>query len=186
MRQELRQLRPIVLRAATGLLLASALALSACNSSSITEGLRVGPSSQAVTNRNAAPRQQTASLGQIPPVSFLPVSGAPQSAVASLAGALRSAAENNAIPVVVSIQQGATYQLKGYFSALNDGKGTLLVYVWDVLDASGRRIHRISGQERGAAAGGDPWSGVTPELLSRVANSTMSSLRNWAGGRAAG
>jgi hypothetical protein len=167
-------------------LIGTALVLSACNTASISEGLRVDASRQPAPNRSVGQSQQSASLGQVPPVSFLPVSGAPQSAVASLAGALRSAAESNSIPVVVSLQQGATYQLKGYFSALNDGKGTLLVYVWDVLDASGRRVHRISGQERTNAATGDPWAAVTPELLSRVANATMASLRGWVSGRAAG
>ncbi len=182
-----RTTRPARSRAVHGILLTPLVlvALAACNSS-INDALRVSPSNQAVTNRNVAQIQQSASLGRIPPVSFLPVSGAPQSAVASLAGALRSAAESNAIPVVVSVQQGATYQLKGYFSAVNDASGTLVVYVWDVLDASGRRVHRISGQERGAAAKGDPWGGVTPEVLTRIANATMASLRDWAGSRSAG
>lgn len=172
--------------AATAAGVAALLLLTACNSTSISEGLRVNAPPQAQSQANQSAAQQSASLGQIPPVAFLPVSGAPQSAVASLAGALRNAAQSNAIPVVVSVQQGATYQLKGYFSARNDNSGTLVVYVWDVLDASGRRVHRISGQERGAAAKGDPWSGVTPEILARVANATMASLRTWAGTRNAG
>ncbi|MEZ5873128.1 MAG: hypothetical protein R3D32_15055 [Nitratireductor sp.] len=129
---------------------------------------------------------QTASLSPTPPVSFLPVTGAPQSAVTSLANAMRSAAQTNQVPVVVSLQQGAKYQIKGYFSALNDGTGTILVYVWDVLDTNGTRVHRISGQERGGAATGDPWAGVTDDILNRVAQSTMASLRTWVSTRNAG
>ena len=129
---------------------------------------------------------QTASLSPTPPVSFLPVTGAPQSAVTSLANAMRNAAQSTQVPVVVSLQQGAKYQVKGYFSALNDGTGTILVYVWDVLDANGTRVHRISGQERGGGATGDPWSGVTDEVLNRVAQSTMASLRTWISTRNAG
>lgn len=129
---------------------------------------------------------QTAALPQTPPVAFLPVTGAPQSAVTQLANAMRSAAQANAVPVVVSVDRGARYQVKGYFSALNDGSGTVLVYVWDILDANGVRVHRISGQERGGPAAGDPWSGIDDGVISRVASATMSSLRSWVSTRGAG
>jgi hypothetical protein len=181
--------RPSTLRKAAVLAQGATLAamLTACNSGSLGEGLRLNATEQQQQGgRPAAQTQQLASLGNIPPVSFLPVSGAPQSAVASLAGALRNAAQTNAVPVVLSTQQGATYQLKGYFSAAADGKGAAVVYVWDVLDASGRRVHRISGKEPAGPAGGDPWSGVTPDVLARIANATMTNFRGWAASRAAG
>ena len=202
--------------AAVIVMVVGSLALSACNSGSVSQGLgsaavapqqsvvnapqpagTVGTSGQgsetALLADQSAQQQnqfqrgsQTASLSPTPPVSFLPVTGAPQSAVTSLANAMRAAAQSNQVPVVVSLQQGARYQVKGYFSALNDGTGTILVYVWDVLDANGTRIHRISGQERGGIANGDPWSGVNDEVLNRVAQSTMASLRTWISTRNAG
>jgi hypothetical protein len=130
---------------------------------------------------------QQASLGEkLSPVSFLPVTGAPQSAVTSLANSMRQAAQREKVPVVVSLEQGAKYQVKGYFSALNDGNGTILVYVWDILDQSGVRVHRISGQERGSGSTGDPWSGMSADIYSRVAETTMSSLRIWMSTRGAG
>jgi hypothetical protein len=137
-----------------------------------------------------APQQgatKSASLGgSVPPVAFLPVTGAPQSAVTNLANSMRLAAKSESVPVVVSIEQGARYQVKGYFSALNDGTGTILVYVWDVLDANGTRVHRISGQERGGGTSGDPWAAITPDILSRVAGITMSGLKTWISTRGAG
>ena len=130
---------------------------------------------------------QSASLGgAVPPVAFLPVTGAPQSAVTSLANSMRIAAKSESVPVVVSIEQGARYQVKGYFSALNDGSGTILVYVWDVLDANGARVHRISGQERAGATSGDPWAAITPDVLNRVAGITMDGLKTWMATRKAG
>jgi hypothetical protein len=130
---------------------------------------------------------QQASLGEkLSPVSFLPVTGAPQSAVTNLASSMRQAAQREKVPVVVSLEQGAKYQVKGYFSALNDGNGTILVYVWDILDQNGVRVHRISGQERGGGSTGDPWSGINADIYSRVAEATMSSLRTWMSTRGAG
>ncbi|HSO46805.1 MAG TPA: hypothetical protein VLQ68_02635 [Rhizobiaceae bacterium] len=143
-----------------------------------------GPDAALATGGTAAPAgakpaaTQQASLGSaLEPVSFLPVTGAPQSAVTSLATSMRQAAKNEKVPVVVSIEQGAKFQIKGYFSALNDGNGTILVYVWDVLDSSGARVHRISGQERSGGSTGDPWVGIKPDVYTRVADITMSSLR---------
>jgi hypothetical protein len=138
----------------------------------------------------AAPGQaqtKTAALGgSSQAVAFLPVTGAPQSAVTSLAGWMRNAAKAEAVPIVGSVEQGAKYQVKGYFSALNDGSGTILVYVWDVLDREGARVHRISGQERGAKSAGDPWDGIGPEIFNKVAGTTMTSLRSWMATRGAG
>lgn len=186
-------------------LVAAALLATACQSGSISDGLRpvasvgsgqqrpvpaggvgsetaLAPQQPVATSPNAALRDggQTASLSpSVPPVVFLPVTGAPQSAVTNLATSMRAAAKSEAIPVVASLDRGATYQIKGYFSALNDGAGTILVYVWDILDQNGTRVHRISGQERGSRASGDPWGAITPEILERVAWTTMNGLHTW-------
>lgn len=120
------------------------------------------------------------------PVYFLPLTGAPQSTVTNLAAAMRDAAARESVPVVPTIEQGAQYQIKGYFSAINDGSNVTLVYVWDITDRNGARIHRISGQERGGSSSNDPWTGVSSDMLNRVAGATMSNLRLWMAGRSAG
>jgi hypothetical protein len=76
-------------------------------------------------------------------------------------------------------QPGAAYRVQGYFSALSDGSGTLLVYVWDVLDASGKRVHRINGQERSGSTNVDPWQSITDDELRRVADRTTVQLKSW-------
>jgi len=92
---------------------------------------------------------------------------------------MRAAARTEAVPVVVSMADGARYQIKGYLSATNERSGVNLVYIWDVLDANGARIHRISGQEAGPPATGDPWSSVSGSMMESVAQATMSKLRAW-------
>jgi hypothetical protein len=174
--------------------------LAGCNTGSISDGLR--PDAGVASRNQPAPaepvgnqtafapqtdnagstareKQQQAALQPISPVTFLPVTGAPQSTVTSLAASIRSAAQNEHVPIVVSTDQGAKYQIKGYFSALSEGNGTLLVYVWDILDLKGNRVHRISGQERGRSSTGDPWASIDSEIIERVARITMSDLRSW-------
>ncbi|GIL02343.1 MAG: hypothetical protein BroJett030_22420 [Alphaproteobacteria bacterium] len=148
--------------------------------SAMADTARPSPAQQQVASQQqATSQQQVAALPRVDPVAFLPVTGAPQSIVTRLAGSMRSAAQAQSVPVVVSVDRGARYQVKGYFSALGDGSGTTLVYVWDILDRNGVRVHRISGQERGPAASGDPWNSVTSDMIDRVAQSTVGSLRTW-------
>ncbi len=178
------------------------LALTGCNSAgSLSDGLEsaaapqpsqglegaVTPTTQNQTALNTTGTngagQQVASLPTGKAIAFLPVSNAPQSAVTNLAKSIRNAASNDGVPVVASIQEGAQYQVKGYFSALEDGSGTLLVYVWDVLDQNNKRVYRINGQEQSSSNSADPWSSVTPDMLDRVAQSTISQLKSWLASR---
>ena len=184
---------------ALGLIIALA-ALSACNSGSLTEGLESAASPQPSQSVGTQPNtvsggtatldgtttgplgeanQQTAALPTGSSVTFLPVSNAPQTAVTNLARSIRDEAQRQGVPVVGSLQHGAAYQVKGYFSALEDGSGTLLVYVWDILDRNNKRVYRINGQEQAGGRSSDPWAAVTPQMLDRVAQSTMAQLKSW-------
>lgn len=171
------------------------LFLASCNAGSLGEGLESTTPSQNVNNAQTPASPQTADqtqLGQTPittanqaavtgtkPIAFLPVSNAPQTAISTLTTSLRNSAISNNVAVVNSVQDGALYQVKGYFSALEDGSGTLLVYVWDVLDRGNKRVYRISGQEQTSSKSADPWNSVTPSMIDRVAGSTLSQLKSW-------
>ncbi|MEP0508337.1 MAG: hypothetical protein ABJD38_06450, partial [Aurantimonas coralicida] len=67
----------------------------------------------------------------------------------------------------------SSVRLKGYFSAFNDGSSTTLVYVWDVLDESDRRVRRIQGQESVPGAATDPWAAIDLSTLAAVADRTL-------------
>ncbi|MFK5978633.1 MAG: hypothetical protein QM488_07075 [Rhizobiaceae bacterium] len=181
------------------------LMLAACNTSNFGDGLGGKTPPQEVGNiqtpsqssenalvdsqREPPPgeltgdNQQFASLPSGPGISFLPVTGAPQRSVSVLSKSLASAANSNGINLIPSNINGASYRIKGYFSALDDGKGTLLVYVWDVLDESGSRLHRISGQQHTSKKSSDPWSSVSNGEIDRVASDTMARLRLWLASR---
>ncbi|MFK7902267.1 MAG: hypothetical protein AB8B49_05435 [Nitratireductor sp.] len=170
------------------------LSLVACQSGSLSDGLQSVNANDTQTqstpsqtqaqspNQFSNPAQngtQTASLPTTKAVAFLPVANAPQSAVTSLSRSIRNAASTSQVRIVNSTRDGAKYQVKGYFSALEDGGGTLLVYVWDVLDTTNKRVFRISGQERSSSKSADPWSSVTNVMLDRVAQTSLSQLKSW-------
>ena len=57
--------------------------------------------------------------------------------------------------------------------------GTLVIYVFDVLDRDGARVYRVSGQ-LSSVAGVDPGRGVSDEMLGRVAAEAMAAIEAWA------
>lgn len=116
--------------------------------------------------------------------AFAPVTGAPATVLTRLSAELGKEAYIQHVSLVPSGDTAATYVVKGYLSALGDTSGTILVYVWDIFDTSGRRVHRISGQE--TSAGGsqsDPWSGVDSSTTANVARRTISSIVAWGNAR---
>ncbi|MGI9351766.1 MAG: hypothetical protein ACR2O3_09405 [Rhizobiaceae bacterium] len=134
---------------------------------------------ETVTTAQTGQETQVASLGAANAMSFLPVQGAPQGKVTQLSRSLKQSADSYGLTVLPANQSGAAYQVKGYFSALNDGSGTLLIYIWDIEDKSGKRIHRINGQERTSTSKTDPWQAITEEDLARVADATAARLKSW-------
>ena len=71
----------------------------------------------------------------------------------------------------------ANYTLRGYLVATSEGKGSKIAYIWDVNDAGGQRVARVSGEEVIAGrSGDDPWSGVDSAAIRSIAGKTASQL----------
>lgn len=111
-------------------------------------------------------------------VQFAPVIGAPASASTPLAARLSASAASRGVSLVAS-GQSASLTMKGYFSAITDGGQTTVIYVWDVIDPAGTRIHRIQGQAKAAATGGEGWDGVQPATMEAIADETVNRLVSW-------
>lgn len=114
--------------------------------------------------------------------SFAPVTGAPASVLASLSSQLGSEAFAQHVTLVPASDGQATYVVKGYLSAVGDPSGTILVYVWDVFDSTGKRVHRISGQETSSVGSQDPWGAVDPGTIANVARRTIGAIVSWTNG----
>ena len=71
----------------------------------------------------------------------------------------------------------ANYTLRGYLVATSEGKGSKITYIWDVNDAGGQRVARVSGEEVVAGrSGADPWSSVDSAAIRSIAGKTASQL----------
>ncbi|MGB3418160.1 MAG: hypothetical protein WBA36_15910 [Mesorhizobium sp.] len=118
-------------------------------------------------------------------LQIAPIVGATVEAATPLTERLAQRARERGIKLTGSAaDQTPTLMLKGYFSALTEGADTTVIYVWDIYDPAGNRLHRINGQQKAPSVkGGDGWSAVAPATMQAVADTTMDQLAAWLGTR---
>ncbi len=114
-------------------------------------------------------------------IRFLPIIGAPVEAVTPLSKRLGAEARSSGLTIRSASDNSTKYILKGYFSAMNDNGKTTVVYVWDVLDGSGARLHRIQGQETVSGTAADSWTVVPAQTMEGIAQKTIRQYLDWRG-----
>ncbi len=62
---------------------------------------------------------------------------------------------------------------------MSEPGGTTVVYVWDVLDPAGARLHRIQGQEKVTRRFGRRLAAVPPAAMQAIADRTIDELATW-------
>jgi hypothetical protein len=183
--------------------LLAALALSACtNAKDVLEPSAIAPqSTQALPAAGtgatpAATPAQPSAAATVPPaksaaviartrLQVAPIVGASVEAATPLTAELQARAKQRGITLAGSTDQTATHVLKGYFSTMSEGKDTIVIYVWDVYDAAGNRLHRINGQQKAPSVnGGEGWPAVAPATMQAIADQTIDQFATWLGGRA--
>lgn len=86
------------------------------------------------------------------------------------------------IPLIVSqapSEQNANYALKIVAQAASTPKGTILIYVGDLIDAMGVRQHRVTREHQIAGFAQDPWALVPKDILAEIASDTAQEISNW-------
>ncbi|TPN46479.1 hypothetical protein [Mesorhizobium sp. B1-1-7] len=153
------------------------------------------PSSTATTTAGApattaAPLTSTQSAAILSKtrLQIAPIVGASVEAATPLTAELQTRAKQRGITLAGSQDQTATHVLKGYFSAISEGKDTTVIYVWDVYDPAGNRLHRINGQMKAPSvnSGGsaDAWKAVAPATMQAIADQTIDQFTAFLGGKA--
>ncbi|WP_313616547.1 hypothetical protein [Agrobacterium sp.] len=134
------------------------------------------PAPQMQAPQESASLAPASSTGSI---RFLPIIGAPVQAVTPLSRQLGAEARAQGLTIRSSTDTSSDHILKGYFSAFPDSGKVTIVFVWDVLDNSGARLHRLQGQESMPGKGSDPWAAVTPAAMEKIANRTLNEYMAW-------
>lgn len=169
--------------------IAAPVLLSACTSTDVLEpsaltAQDIAAAAAGGTPATSAAATQGGTTTSIPAATrlqFAPIIGTPVEAAGPLSERLTLRARERGI-AIARAGEPLSHIMKGYFSALPEGRQTTVVYVWDVLDGSGNRLHRIQGSE--VVEGGNGWPSVSAEAMQRIADRTMEQLTTWLGSRA--
>ena len=119
----------------------------------------------------------TSLLSRSTKVAVAPIIGTPPQVATDLTEALVTAGKDRSLTLIPGISSSANYTLRGYLVATNERGGSKISYIWDVTDAQGGRVARVSGDEMiSGHADGDPWAGVDSTTLRAIAGKTTSQL----------
>jgi len=167
----------------TMLLLAGLLA--ACNSTESALNVQGATPQSAQTTTPLAGQSATATTpartAALKPgkLYIAPIIGAPVSVVTPLTHRINDDARAKGVELASNNAADAAYVMKGYFSVLSEDSETTVLYVWDVMDASGNRLHRIQGQEKVPGASADSWSIVPASAMQAIADKTIQQYSTW-------
>jgi hypothetical protein len=134
---------------------------------------------QSTTQQTAVVTPQQPAETASATIRFLPIIGAPVQAVTPLSRQLGASARAAGLTIKPSADASSEHIIKGYLSAFEDGQKVTVVYVWDVLDGSGARLHRIQGQETAPIGTGDPWAAVPTATMQSIGQKTIQEYMRW-------
>jgi hypothetical protein len=155
-----------------------AVGLGGCESSSGLLGGGTSPGAQTslALPSTAAPVAQNAKL------QIAPVIGSPENVAHELQSQLASAIGREGLTVVTANNATGEYVVRGYIVAAREKTKSKISYIWDVTDQSGKRVHRVTGEELIASTGKDPWAAVTPAVVQRISEKTSKQIASWVAG----
>lgn len=111
--------------------------------------------------------------------AFEPFIGAPGNVADDLSRQIGARARDEGLTLVRRVDLQATFRVKGYLSATGSPASSALFYVFDVFDAHGLRVTRISGSELTQGVSGDPWRSADNDALKRIAATSVMQLKAW-------
>ena len=153
-----------------------AAGLSACGTSSDLLG---SSSSSDNSQMLAAPAAQQP-VQPASRIAIAPVIGAPEAVAKQITTQLGQDLGQKRVAVANNPTDHADYTLRGYVVAAREKAGVKVSYIWDLTDATGKRVNRITGEELvGNGEARDPWASVTPSVMQSISNKTATQLSSW-------
>ncbi len=150
------------------------VALAGCETSTGMFGGDATPGAQALAPVQAAPQSAPTRL------ALAPVIGAPDAIAKQITAQLTSSIERQRVTIAKSPSEKVDYTLRGYVVAAKEKAATKVSYIWDVTDNTGKRVHRITGEEMvSGASGKDAWAGVNAAVVQSVSDKTSASFGTW-------
>jgi len=110
-----------------------------------------------------------------PTIAFESIAGPPPGVFNRVVDDLSAEAQSRNL-AIASREGASSYRVRGYMAAQVIRGRTHISWVWDVYDGDRLRALRITGEEAGGRAGGDPWSAADDPMLRKIARQSMDQL----------
>lgn len=109
-------------------------------------------------------------------LDLAPIVGPPANISQQLTDSLISAGQERKLTITPN-GAAAPYTLRGYLLATNEKGSAKISYIWDIGDAKGQRVGRVSGEQViSGRKGGDPWAGVDAGAMQSLAAKMASEI----------
>lgn len=112
-------------------------------------------------------------------VQFLPFSGVPVNTADAIYKVIRARAANENINLALRLDEPATYRVRTLINAVGSADVSIFIFIVELYDVSGKRVHRFVGQEYGAAPGSEPWSGIDAETERHIGDRILYGIKDW-------
>ena len=112
--------------------------------------------------------------------SLDPITNAPGEMIYAFEDSLKSLAPTRQLKIIDGTDSQPDYRLKAFLSAVGDYSNAQVMYVVDVFNSAGARVHRVSGQITASGSQNDPWSTATGgAVINDAAQEVIDDLGNW-------
>src|SRR5262245_7043939 len=124
----------------------------------------------------------TAAFASVRPgtIAFESIDGPPQPVFQKLVENLAAEAVARQVSVI-SRESTPSYRVRGYTAAHIENKRVHIGWVWDVYDASKRRVLRITDEEVGSGNAATAWNAADDAVLRRIARTGMDRIATFLG-----
>ncbi len=112
-------------------------------------------------------------------LSFLPFSGVPVNTADAIYKTVRSRATVENVTLALRLDEPATYRIRTYINAVGGSDSSTFVFIVEIYDTAGKRVHRFVGQEYGPGASGDPWSGIDTPTIKHIGERMLDGVKSW-------
>ena len=117
-------------------------------------------------------------------IALLPIVGAPESVARQIEQDFTGNVLQQRVAVSTTKGEQVDYTLRGYLVAAKEKNNTKVSYIWDVTDATGKRVNRVTGEEVLPSGGSkDPWAALTPQVTQTLASKAATSFTTWLASR---
>jgi len=112
-------------------------------------------------------------------VQFLPFSGVPVNTADAIYKTVRSKAPDEGLTLALRLDEPSTYRVRTLINAVGTTDVSTFIFIVEIYDVAGRRVHRFVGQEYGTAPSGEAWSGIDADTERHLGERILSGVKAW-------